>query len=306
MDRLDDERLIDGLVLTSRMALFGLPLTMGVLLAAQNVRDCDGGTVHGYQAHSVLAIVIACSIGFMLCAAWGVVRRIVQETPRQPTCPPEPVRYSPTLALFEAVDMLVGVAMSGANPIMVAQLFDTVLTRDAPAYVLIVTLFAVVGGVAGTWGDELTAVLNRRRDGEELPLTMLVPQLTTVLEGVERMRQCRRDGVFAADPRACYDQMGVCRARVMVAFVSYAVSSWAVLTNLHFELSCTPSPGYVWSSDGALELVDLVVLLLSAAACLSCDARINEATAAYVAVALGVICAVYALGLLWLQTTSVV
>lgn len=305
MDRLDNDTLIDGLVLVSRMLLFGLPLTMGVLLAAQRVPDCNGGAVHGYQVHSVLAIVIACSLGFLLSAAWGVVRRMVHEKPRQPTCPPEPVRYSPVLAVFESFDMLVGVALSGANPIMVAQMFDTVLTRGVPAYVLIVTVFAVAGGVAGTWGDELTAVLNRR-DGEALPLTMLVPQLTTIVEGVRRMRQCKRDGVFPVDPRECYDRLGVCRARIMVAFVSYAVSSWAVLTNLQFELSCTPSPGYVWSSDGALDLVDLVVLMLSAAACLSCDARINEATATYVAVALGVIGAVYALGMLWLQTTSVV
>jgi hypothetical protein len=270
------------------VAIVAMPFALALALAVQTVGGCDGPT-RGLAAHSV-ASMLQCT-GAVLAAvlAWEVWNRC-----RRPGRPPAgPVPYSTVVAVLESADLAVGVALCLIGPVVVVQLAEIVLVHGAPVPVVAVTAAACAACTVGLWTDELVRLRSGGLSGGAR-WTMLVPQLTTCLERAAEIRRAAAVGSF--EPRDPGDD----RARAAMAFAAYAVASWLVIAIVHHDLSCNAARVYAWHTD----LVDLALLELSAAACLSFDwGPATTPVLAWGTVALGV---VYAVGAAWLQTTVVV
>jgi hypothetical protein len=284
----------DAVTLAVRASLFGLPCALAVLIATQRVRDCVGGAIPGHREQPVMTLLVF-SGAALVCGVLAATVRSTDASPR--AAPPAPVQWSRTVAALEACDLALEVGLSAVHPIMVLQFVGSV--GSSPQYVALTTVLLTVGAAAGTWGAELVALMHRR-PGERLPWTLVVPQLTTIVRGVHRMRGAARDGAFAIHDTD--RTLEAARARVLVAFAAYTVTSWEVVIYLQRHLTCTRQQ--TWSSDGTLQLLDFCLLVLSGVACVASERHL--ATGASVGVAFGVLVAVYAVALVWLQTTAVV
>ncbi len=286
--------------LAPRVALFGFPFTIALMMALQTVPDCSGGVRAGRSMHTVVSLLATSSVTMGLVLVWAWYRAWV-ERPAPEVCSIERTPWSATTGWLESVDLAVSVVLAYANLIMVLQLIEAVLIRDSiPTYVVATTVVVSVAGTVGMWTDELARLLV----GEPWDWAMLVPQLVPVRNGVGEIFAARRAGHFE---RMSCDEAGgrQCRARLMLAFVAYITSSWAVVANLQQELRCDDGAGNVWSNDGTSDVLDLVLLEISAFSCFACDWRADRDTAGRVTAGVLLVAAMYGLSCAWLQSAVV-
>lgn len=292
-----DELVTAGQLLAPRVALFGFPFVIALMLAVQQVPRCDGpGTRDGASMHTVVSLLATSSVSLAAVGLWAAYRTARPAPPE--VCSIERTPWTPTTGWLESVDLVVGVVLAYSNLIMVLQLIEAVLIRDGlPAYVTVVTAVVCCAGFVGMWTDELARLLA----GEPADCAMLVPQLVPVRNGVVDILSARRTGHF--DRMSCDEAGGrQCRARLMLAFVAFVTSSWAVVANLHQELRCDDAVGNPWSTDGASDVLDLVLLEISGFACFTCDWRAGRDTLGRMVVGVLLVGALYGLSCAWLQS----
>jgi hypothetical protein len=297
---LPDDVVQVGQALAPRVLLFGFPFSIALMLATQDLRECGGGSRSGIGFHSIVSLLATSSVSLALVALWAWYRVCVRAASPE-VCTMKRIPWSATTGWLESVDLATGVILSYANMVMVLQLVEAVLVRSHIAtYATVVTIVVCVAGTVGMWADEIVRMLT----GEPPRWGFLMPQLVPVLAGLSEILGARRTGHF--ERMSCEAAGGgPCRARIALAFVAFITSSWAVVANLHQEIMCMEPATNIWSTDGASDVLDLILLEISAFACFTCDWRADGDTAGRVAVGVLLVGALYGLSCAWLQTTVV-
>lgn len=295
-----------GQALLPRVALFGFPFVVAAQLAAQQVKGCGGrsdggGSAAGISYHTVVSLLVTSSVSLGLVGVWAWYRGCVRAAGPE-VCAIERTPWSATAGWLEAVDLGVGLTLSYANLVMVLQVIEAVLIRTAiPTYVTVVTVVVVVAGIVGMWTEEITRILA----GEPPRRGFLVPQLVPLMDGWNTIIGAKRSGHF--ERMGCDVSGGrQCRARIGLAFVAFITSSWAVVANLHQELRCLDPQGNIWSTDGASDVLDIVLLEISAFACFTCDWRADADTIGRITAGVILVGGLYVVSCVWLQSSVIV